>query len=73
MRGITTFEELSKRDIEKLQFLLNEKGWEYMNPKTWPKQAELAQTANASGKKEDWDVFKAYVAYLKGGLPPEER
>lgn len=70
--GITTFEELAERDIEKIQSLLNEKNLQYKNPKTWPLQARLADIASASGKKEDWDVFKAYLTYLKDGFPPEE-
>jgi len=70
--GITTFEELAERDIENIQSLLNEKNLQYKNPKTWPLQARLANIASASGKKEDWDVFRAYLTYLKDGLPPEE-
>ena len=67
---IITFEDLANSDIETIQSILNKKNFQYKNPKTWPLQARLAAIASAS---KNWDSFNAYLAYLKDGLPPQER
>lgn len=70
--NIYTFRELADADINDLNTLLNERGWKYMDPKTWPHQAELADTAKKSGKQEDWDEFYKYTAWVKDGIAPHE-
>lgn len=71
-RGIYTFRQVVNADLDELNRWLNERGWAYMDPKTWLDQAELADKAKTSGKKEDWDKFYKYTAWLKDGIAPEE-
>ena len=67
-KGIYTFKKLIETDSKKIKDWLNEQPWgRMMNPSTWPKQAELADIARASGEEKDEDVFNAYEAFLKGG------
>ena len=68
-KGIHTFRELAEAKIEDLNALLNERGWKYMDPKTWPQQAELADAAKRSG---NWDRFNEYAAWVKDGIEPQE-
>lgn len=70
--GIYTFQQLADADIDELNAWLNHKGWDYMDPKTWPYQAELADKAKKSGKKEDQDKFDEYAAWVKDGIAPDE-
>jgi hypothetical protein len=75
--GVTTFEQLSKmssdEDLTKINDWLDKRGWKYMDPKTWPKQAELAgKFIKATGKKADLDKFNEYTTYLKDGISPDE-
>jgi len=70
--GIYTFQQLADADIDELNVWLNNKGWDYMDPKTWPNQAELADKAKKSGKKEDQDKFDEYAAWVKDGIAPDE-
>ena len=60
--GITTFDELSKTDPEKVREILLAAGNRYKmhDPTTWPKQAGMA----AEGK---WDELKAWQGQLDGG------
>lgn len=68
-KGIYTFRELAEAKIEDLNAWLNERGWKYMDPKTWPQQAELADAAKRSG---NWDKFNEYAAWVKDGIAPHE-
>ena len=68
-KGIYTFRELADAHIEDLNTWLNERGWKYMDPKTWPQQAELADAAKRSGH---WDRFNEYAAWVKDGIAPHE-
>lgn len=60
--GITTWEELSNTDVEKMKEILAEAGSRYQmhDPSTWAKQAALA----AAGS---WDELQQYQDELKGG------
>lgn len=71
-RGIYTFRQLVNADLNEFNRWLDERGWAYMDPKTWPDQADLADKAKTSGKKEDWDKFYKYTAWLKDGIAPDE-
>lgn len=70
--GIYTFRQLANADLAEVNRWLDENGLKYMDPKTWPRQAALADKAKTSGKKEDWDEFYKYTAALKGGIAPDE-
>jgi predicted flap endonuclease-1-like 5' DNA nuclease len=58
--GISTFSQLADADVDKIQAVLDEAGYQYMNPASWPAQAKLA----ASG---DWDALKKLQDELDGG------
>lgn len=58
--GITTFAQLADAAPDQLQAVLNEAGYKYMNPTTWPAQARLA----AAG---DWDGLKKMQDELTAG------
>ncbi|NYI40820.1 hypothetical protein [Demequina lutea] len=60
--GITSWRELSKANVERLQGVLDAAGPRYKvhNPGSWPRQASLL----ADGK---WAEFKALTDKLKGG------
>ncbi len=60
--NISTYKELAKASIKKLQLILDGAGSKFSmhDPSTWPKQAKLA----ATGK---WDELEALQAELKGG------
>ncbi|MGE5248811.1 MAG: hypothetical protein ACM3QS_01245 [Bacteroidota bacterium] len=70
--GIYTFRQLVNADLAELNRWLNENRLQYMDPKTWPHQAALADKAKTSGRKEDWDEFYKYLASVKGGIAPGE-
>ena len=70
--GVTTFRQLAETDIRQLNDWLNEKDWDYMDPKTWPQQAKLADVAKRYGHKADQQSYKAYKKWLKDGLEPDE-
>lgn len=63
--GINTFAALSNAKVQDLEKILNDAGPRYKmhDPKTWPKQGELA----SSGK---WDELKEYQDFLQGGKDP---
>jgi predicted flap endonuclease-1-like 5' DNA nuclease len=60
--GITTWRELAKTSISRIQEILDAAGSRYKlaSPSTWPKQAELA----ADGK---WQELTEYQDFLQGG------
>lgn len=58
--GIVTFAQLADASVESLQSLLDEAGYRYMNPASWPEQAALA----AAG---DWDALKKLQDELNAG------
>lgn len=58
--GIFTFAQLAATDITKLKEILSAADYGYMDPATWPEQAQLA----AEGK---WEEFEKLTASLKGG------
>jgi hypothetical protein len=70
--GIYTFRQLAEADISQLNKWLNENDWKYMDPKTWPQQAQLADIAKRYGKKSDEQSYKAYKKWLKNGIEPDE-
>ncbi len=63
--GIHTFAQLSSSKVQDLEKVLNDAGPRYKmhDPKTWPKQGELA----AAGK---WDELQEYQDFLQGGKDP---
>jgi large subunit ribosomal protein L20 len=59
--GITTFDQLAKTEVTRLQEILEAANLQHLaNPGTWPQQATLA----AAGK---WDDLKVLQDLLKGG------
>ncbi len=58
--GITTFAQLAATEVSRLQQLLEDKGWAFADPTTWPEQARLA----AAG---DWRALEVLQDELKGG------
>jgi len=70
--GIYTFRELAKADINALNQWLNDNDWKYMDPKTWPQQAKLADIARRYENPEDIRSYKAYMKWLKNGIEPDE-
>ena len=58
--GISTFDALSKANVQDLQTLLSDAKLNMMDPTTWPEQAKLA----ADG---DWDTLKKLQDKLSGG------
>ena len=60
--GINSWSELANSSVQKIQDVLTAAGDRYRlaDPKTWPKQAELA----ANGK---WTELKEYQDFLSGG------
>ncbi len=57
---ISTFAELAKASNTKLRNILDENSLQYHDPKTWPKQAKLAD-------KGKWEELKIWQDELKGG------
>jgi nucleotidyltransferase/DNA polymerase involved in DNA repair len=70
--GIYTFRQLANADLAEVNRWLDQRGYAYMDPKTWPYQAALADKAKISGRKEDWDEFYKYTASVKDGIAPDE-
>lgn len=64
--GISTWEQLSKADPERLKEILSAAGPRYRihNPETWPAQAKLASEGQ-------WQELETYQDVLDGGRPPE--
>jgi len=58
--GITTFADLARTDVARLQAILDEAGIHTANPSTWPEQAGLA----AQGK---WDALNELQDRIKNG------
>lgn len=58
--GVSTFVELAAATPEHLREALQAAGLRFMDPDTWPQQAELA----AQG---DWEALASLQAALKGG------
>jgi len=58
--GITTFADLARADVARLQAILDEAGIHTANPSTWPEQAGLA----AQGK---WDALNELQDRIKNG------
>lgn len=58
--GISTFAQLAAADLSHIQKLLEDAGYAYMDPASWPQQAKLL----AEGRMEE---FEAMTATLKGG------
>lgn len=60
--GITTWKELAEAPVEDVQAILTAAGPRYQmhQPKTWAKQAELANAA-------DWATLERYQDWLDGG------
>lgn len=58
--GIRTYAKLAGTAVEKLQAVLDEAGYQYMNPGSWPKQAGLADAG-------DWDALKKLQDELNAG------
>ena len=71
-KGISTFKQLAETGVEQINAWLKELGWNEMDPKTWPEQADLLDRAQSSGKKADWDKFNKKVNWLRGGIEPDE-
>lgn len=69
--GIYTFNQLADTKVKDLNAMLDNTRWTYMDPKTWPRQAELAE-AMKSDKPEDKARFKEYTDWLKDGIAPDE-
>lgn len=65
--GITTWAELAKADLAKIQAILENAGPSYSvhDPASWAKQASLA----AKGK---WEELETYQGHLKGGKEPDK-
>ena len=59
--GISTFEKLSKIDLQALEQILKDANLRLAKPATWPEQAALAA-------KNDWDGLKIFQQDLKGGV-----
>ncbi len=58
--GITAFAQLAKTDAARLKEILEAANLPFINPETWPAQADLAARA-------DWDSLDKFQAELKGG------
>ena len=63
--SISTFEDLSKAEVEDLRQILANAGLKMMDPATWPEQAKLA----AEG---DWDALQELQDKLSGGRDKPE-
>ena len=63
--SISTFEDLSKAEVEDLRQILANAGLKMMDPATWPEQAKLA----AEG---DWDALQELQDKLSGGREKPE-
>ena len=63
--GIKTWSGLAETAVDKIQEVLDAAGERYRihDPATWPTQAGLL----ANG---EWDKFKEYTEFLKGGKDP---
>ena len=70
--GVNTFEKLKNAEVDDLNDLLNSVDYDYMDPKTWPHQAGLAQKAKETGSEEDQKKFDDYKTWVKGGISPDE-
>lgn len=71
-KGIYTFSQLANTDLATLNRWLNEKGYQRIDPKTWPQQAKLADVAYKYGRQEDRQSYEAYKAWLVRGIEPDE-
>ena len=58
--GIATFSQLANTDLSRLKEILEANDLQFMDPTSWPEQAQLA----AEGKSEE---LKAFQDSLKGG------
>jgi len=60
--GITTWKQLAEAPVEDVKAILTAAGPRYQmhQPKTWAKQAELANAA-------DWTTLERYQDWLDGG------
>jgi large subunit ribosomal protein L21 len=58
--GIATFSQLANADVSSLKEILEANDLQFMDPTSWPEQAQLA----AEGKSEE---LKAFQDSLKGG------
>ena len=58
--GISTYHQLAAAAVDQIQAVLDNAGYQYMNPASWPDQARLA----AAG---DWDALKKLQDELTGG------
>ena len=59
--GIETFAQLAAAEVDRLEAILDEADFQYMDPGSWPEQARLA----ADG---DWDALQKLMDKLTGGL-----
>lgn len=58
--GITTFAHLAETEARRLREILSEANLRFINPETWPEQAELAAA-------ERWEALAQLQDELKGG------
>lgn len=58
--GILTFAQLAAADLGKLKEILEAAGYRYMDPTSWPEQAQLLA-------KGDMEAFQKLTDSLKGG------
>jgi predicted flap endonuclease-1-like 5' DNA nuclease len=58
--GITTFDELARADVSRLEAIVRDAGLRLAFPESWSEQARLA----AAG---DWQALEAFQDQLKGG------
>jgi predicted flap endonuclease-1-like 5' DNA nuclease len=68
--GVYTFEQLrdAPPSVREIQRLVNEQGWYYMQPDTWPQQAGLLAAAKARGEDPaSSPEYLELVKRLKGG------
>ncbi|MGE5374058.1 MAG: hypothetical protein ACM3XO_03300, partial [Bacteroidota bacterium] len=72
--GIYTFQQLSYTELWKLNQWMesSRKKYKFMDPKTWPQQAKLANIAQTSGREEDQKSFKDYMDWVIDGIEPDE-
>lgn len=65
-KDIKTWLQLSQTSVDALREILSAAGDRYRihDPKTWPKQAEMAAAGN-------WDELQEYQDYLDGGKDPD--
>jgi len=58
--GITSYAQLSAASVDALQAILDEAGYQYMKPASWPEQARLAGA-------DEWDALKKLQDELDAG------